>query len=257
MGQYVVDAFTDEVFRGNQAAVCVMECWPDERLMKAIARENNFSETAFTVREGDAWRLRWFTPTIEIDLCGHATLATAYALFRFHEPEADEIAFRTMSGELRVARRDGWLVMDFPAYRLEPTPVTDEMEAALGARPREAYLDRDLLLVYDDESVVRSMTPDVALVAGLPGMAACPTAPGADFDCVSRFFAPDMGIDEGPVTGSAHGMVAPYWSGRLGKDEIHAWQASERGGELLCEVRGDRVSVAGRATLYSVCELHV
>jgi predicted PhzF superfamily epimerase YddE/YHI9 len=257
MRQYVVDAFTDEVFRGNQAAVCVMEGWPDERLMKAIARENNFSETAFTVREGDAWRLRWFTPTIEIDLCGHATLATAYALFRFHAPEADEIAFRTMSGELRVARRDGWLVMDFPAYRLEPVPVTAEMEAALGARPLEAYLDRDLLLVYDDEATVREMRPDIALVAGLPGMAACPTAPGAEFDCVSRFFAPDMGIEEDPVTGSAHCMVAPYWAQRLSKDEIHAWQASERGGELLCEVRGGRVSVAGKAALYSVCELRV
>ena len=257
MRQYVVDAFTDEVFRGNQAAVCVMEEWPDERMMKSIARENNFSETAFTVREGDAWRLRWFTPTIEIDLCGHATLATAYALFRFHEPDAEQITFRTMSGELRVTRQDDWLVMDFPAYRLDPVDVTDKMEEALGARPLEAYLDRDLLLVYDDETVVRNMRPDIALVAELPGMAACPTAPGAEFDCVSRFFAPNMGIDEDPVTGSAHCMVAPYWANRLGKDEVHAWQASERGGELLCKVRGDRVFVAGEAALYSVCELQV
>lgn len=257
MRQYVVDAFTDEVFRGNQAAVCVMEEWPDERMMKSIARENNFSETAFVVREGDAWRLRWFTPTIEIDLCGHATLATAYAIFRFHEPDSETITFRTMSGELRVTRQDDWLVMDFPAYRLNPIDVTDKMEEALGARPLEAYLDRDLLLVYDDEDVVRNMRPDIALVAGLPGMAACPTAPGAEFDCVSRFFAPNMGIDEDPVTGSAHCMVAPYWANRLGKDEIHAWQASERGGELLCKVRGERVSVAGKAALYSVCELQV
>ena len=257
MRQYVVDAFTDEVFHGNQAAVCVMEEWPDERMMKSIARENNFSETAFVVREGDAWRLRWFTPTIEIDLCGHATLATAYALFRFHEPDAEQITFRTMSGELRVTRQDDWLVMDFPAYRLDPVDVTDEMEEALGARPLEAYLDRDLLLVYDDETVVRNMRPDIALVAELPGMAACPTAPGAEFDCVSRFFAPNMGIDEDPVTGSAHCMVAPYWANRMGKDEVHAWQASERGGELLCKVRGDRVSVAGKAALYSVCELQV
>ena len=257
MRQYVVDAFTDEVFRGNQAAVCVMEEWPDERMMKSIARENNFSETAFVVREGDAWRLRWFTPTIEIDLCGHATLATAYALFRFHEPDSETITFRTMSGELRVTRQDDWLVMDFPAYRLDPVDVTDKMEEALGARPLEAYLDRDLLLVYDDETVVRNMRPDIALVAELPGMAACPTAPGAEFDCVSRFFAPNMGIDEDPVTGSAHCMVAPYWANRLGKDEVHAWQASERGGELLCKVRGDRVSVAGKAALYSVCELQV
>jgi predicted PhzF superfamily epimerase YddE/YHI9 len=257
MKQYIVDAFTDQPFSGNPAAVCVMEQWPEESLMMDITRENNFSETAFTVKEDDGYRLRWFTPGGEIDLCGHATLATAYALFRFHEPGAEEITFRTASGELRVARRDGWLVMDFPAYRLEPVPVTDEMEAALGARPREAYLDRDLLLVYDDEATVREMRPDIALVAGLPGMAACPTAPGAEFDCVSRFFAPDMGIEEDSVTGSAHCMVAPYWAGRLGKDEIHAWQASERGGELLCEVRGDRVSVAGKAALYSVCELRV
>ena len=257
MKQYIVDAFTERVFHGNQAAVCVLEEWPEESLMMSITRENNFSETAFVVREGDAWRLRWFTPTIEIDLCGHATLATAYTLFRFYEPGSETITFRTMSGELRVTRQDEWLVMDFPAYRLQPVNVTDEMEAALGARPLEAYLDRDLLLVYDNEAVVRNMRPNIALVAGLPGMAACPTAPGAEFDCVSRFFAPNMGIDEDPVTGSAHCMVAPYWAGRLGKDEIHAWQASERGGELLCRVRGDRVSVAGKAALYSVGELQV
>lgn len=225
--------------------------------MKSVARENNFSETAYVVREDNAWRLRWFTPTIEIDLCGHATLAAAYALFRFYEPDAKEIVFRTMSGELRVVRRDEWLVMDFPAYRLEPVPVTDDMEAALGARPREAYLDRDLLLVYDDEAIVRNMKPNIALVANLPGMAACPTAPGSKFDCVSRFFAPNMGIDEDPVTGSAHCMVAPYWTQRLGKNEVHAWQASERGGELMCGVNGERVSIAGKATLYSECELHV
>ena len=257
MKQYIVDAFTDKVFHGNQAAVCVLEEWPEESLMMSITRENNFSETAFTVREGDGYRLRWFTPGGEIDLCGHATLATAFVLFNFYEKEAESIIFHTMSGDLFIGRRGERIAMDFPAYRLVEAPVTDEMEDALGARPREAYLDRDLLLVYDDEATVREMRPDIALVAGLPGMAACPTAPGIDFDCVSRFFAPDMGIEEDPVTGSAHCMVAPYWAQRLGKDEIHAWQASERGGELLCEVCGDRVSVAGKAALYSVCELYV
>lgn len=255
MRQYVVDAFTDQVFHGNQAAVCVMESWPDEQLMKDIARENNFSETAFVVREGAAWRLRWFTPTIEIDLCGHATLATAFVLFSFYEQDAKRITFHTMSGDLYIGRRGDLIAMDFPAYELREVPVTDQMADALGARPREAYLDRDLLLVYDDEAVVREMKPNIDLVAELPGMAACPTAPGADFDCVSRFFAPDMGVYEDPVTGSAHCMIAPYWASRLGKDKIHAYQASARGGEMVCEIAGDRVVLLGKAALFSVADL--
>ena len=259
MRQYVVDAFTEKVFHGNQAAVCVMDGWPEERLMMDVARENNFSETAFTVKEGDgAYRLRWFTPTSEVDLCGHATLATSFVLFRFYERDSESITFHTTSsGDLFIGRRGDLIEMDFPAYALNPVQVTDEMEAAMGARPSEAYLDRDLLLVYDDESTVREMRPDIERVALLDGMGVAVTAPGAAHDCVSRFFAPKIGIDEDPVTGSVHCMVAPYWGARLGKGSVSTYQASARGGEMVCELRGGRVAILGRAALFSTAELAI
>lgn len=257
MKQYIVDAFTDKVFHGNQAAVCVLEEWPEESLMMSITRENNYSETAFTVREGDGYRLRWFTPGGEIDLCGHATLATAFVLFNFYEKEAESIIFHTMSGDLFIGRRGERIAMDFPAYRLVEAPVTDEMEDALGARPREAYLDRDLLLVYDDEATVRGMRPDFEKVGQLDGLGIAVTAPGADYDCVSRFFAPKLEINEDPVTGSVHCMIAPYWANRLGKDAISAYQASARGGEMVCELRGERVVLLGKAALFSASELAI
>lgn len=257
MKQYIVDAFTDKVFHGNQAAVCVLEEWPEESLMMSITRENNFSETAFTVREGDGYRLRWFTPGGEIDLCGHATLATAFVLFNFYEKEAESIIFHTMSGDLFIGRRGERIAMDFPAYRLGEAPVTDEMEDALGARPREAYLDRDLLLVYDNEATVRGMRPDFEKVGQLDGLGIAVTAPGVDHDCVSRFFAPKLEINEDPVTGSVHCMIAPYWANRLGKDAISAYQASARGGEMVCELQGERVVLLGKAALFSASELAI
>lgn len=259
MRQYVVDAFTERLFHGNQAAVCVMESWPDETLMMAIARENNFSETAFTVNEADGcYRLRWFTPTSEVDLCGHATLATSFVLFNFYESEAKEITFHTTSsGDLVVSRRNDLIQMDFPAYTLGRVDVTDLMGEATGARPREAFLDRDLLLVYDDERIVREMRPDLESIAELPGMGVAVTAPGTSHDCVSRFFAPKIGIDEDPVTGSVHCMIAPYWVALLGKERIRAYQASARGGEMELELHGDRVSVLGHAALFSSAELCV
>lgn len=255
MKQYIVDAFTEELFHGNQAAVCVLEQWPSEVLMMDITRENNFSETAFTVKESDGYRLRWFTPGGEVDLCGHATLATAFVLFNFYEKEAERITFHTLSGDLFIGRRGGGIVMDFPAYQLNPIPVTDLMEEALGARPREAFFDRDMLLVYDDEAIVREMKPDFAKVEQLEGLGVTVTAPGASHDCVSRYFAPKIKIDEDPVTGSVHCLIAPYWAKRLGKDSIDAYQASARGGEMVCELRGDRVVLLGKATLFSVSEL--
>ena len=257
MKQYIVDAFTREVFHGNQAAVCVLDSWPSESLMMSIAFENNFSETAFTVREGDGYRLRWFTPNSEIDLCGHATLATAFVLLNFYEPDAERITFHTMSGDLYVGRRGDHISLDFPAYVCHEVPVTDAMAEALGARPREAYKDRDLLLVYDDERIVREMKPDFEKVAQLDGMGVAVTAPAATHDCTSRFFAPKIAIDEDPVTGSVHCMIAPYWARRLGKDTISAYQASARGGEMKCELHGDRVVLLGQAALYSVGELTV
>ena len=255
MKQYIVDAFTDTVFHGNQAAVCILDEWLPEKLMMDIAGENNFSETAFTVKTGEGDDLRWFTPGGEIDLCGHATLATAYVLFHYYENEADRIVFHTLSGDLFTVRRGDSIEMDFPVYSLNEVPVTDAMEAALGAAPKEAYIDRDLLLVYEDEDIVRKMKPDFGKLKQLDGMGVGITAPGKDYDCVSRFFVPELNIKEDPVTGSAHCMITPYWVKRLGKSSLKAYQASERGGELICELRDDRVIISGRAAIFAVSEL--
>ncbi len=255
MKQYIVDAFTDVVFHGNQAAVCVLDEWLSEKLMMDIARENNFSETAFTVKADEGYDLRWFTPGGEIDLCGHATLATAYVLFNYYEKDAARIVFHTQSGDLYIGRRGDCIEMDFPVYSLNEVPVTDAMTAAMGATPREAYLDRDLLLVYDDEDIIRNINPDFGRLKQLDGMGVGITAPGKDYDCVSRFFVPELSINEDPVTGSAHCMITPYWVKQLGKSSLKAYQASERGGELNCELRGDRVIISGRAVIFAVSDL--
>ena len=255
--QYVVDAFTDQVFSGNPAAVCVAdEALPDD-LMLQIARENNLSETAFPVKEGSGYHLRWFTPGGEIDLCGHATLATAWVLLHFYEPEAQQITFRTLSGELTVTRQGEQYAMDFPAYALKPVPVTPAMTAALGAEPREAWIGRDLLCVFDDPAVVENMTPDQEKLLGLDGLLTHVTAPGQDEDCVSRSFGPKCAIAEDPVCGSGHCHIAPYWTQKLGKDTLHARQASRRGGKLLCQVQGERITLSGQAVLYSAGEINV
>ena len=222
-----------------------------------LAMENNRSETAFSVKEAEVYPLRWFTPGTEVELCGHATLATAFVLFNFYDKEAESITFHTMSGDLFIGRRGEHIAMDFPAYVCREVPVTDEMEDALGARPKEAYLDRDLLLVYDDEATVREMKPDFEKVGQLDGLGIAVTAPGANRDCVSRFFAPKLKIEEDPVTGSVHCMIAPYWASRLGKTAIDAYQASARSGEMTCELQGDRVVILGKAALFSVSELTV
>ena len=255
MKQYIVDAFTDKVFHGNQAAVCVLDKWLPDKMMMDIAAENNFSETAFTVKADEGYDLRWFTPADEINLCGHATLAAAYVLFNYYESDADRIVFHTMSGDLFCGRRGDCIEMDFPAYRLNEVPVTDDMAAAMGAAPKEAYLDRDLLLVYEDEDIVRNMKPDIDKVKQLDGMGVGVTAPGKEYDCVSRFFVPELSIPEDPVTGSVHCMITPYWTKRLGKNSLNAYQASARGGKLICELRGDRVIISGKAVLFAVSEL--
>ena len=257
MKQYVVDAFTDSVFHGNQAAVCVLESWPAEELMMNITRENNFSETAFTVREGDKWHLRWFTPGGEIDLCGHATLATAFVLLNWFEKDADRVVFTTLSGDLTVQRRGELLEMEFPAYDLKRVAVTDTMADALGVRPREAYLARDLLCVLDDEQTVRTLSPDLEKIKGLDGLLVHVTARGKDEDCVSRSFAPKLSVAEDPVCGSGHCHIIPYWADTLGRDELVAYQASKRGGTLYCRREGDKIFMAGKAALYSIDELFV
>ncbi|MCI1498623.1 PhzF family phenazine biosynthesis protein [Olsenella sp. YH-ols2221] len=257
MKQYIVDAFTDQLFCGNQAAVCVVDEWPTDRLMQDIAKENRFSETAFVVREQQGWHLRWFTPGGEIDFCGHATLGTAFVLFRFYCPDAASIAFDTQVGRCSVERQGDLYVMDFPSYACTAVPVTDAMEAAIGVRPKEAYLDRDLMLVLPSEKDVRELHPDQGRLKELDGLLVAVTARGEKYDCVSRVFAPKLAIDEDPVTGSTHCMIAPYWCARLGKTELSCYQASERGGELRATLADGRVKIAGKAVLFAEAELSV
>lgn len=257
MKQYVVDAFTDKVFSGNPAAVCVMDKWLPDELMMSITIENNLSETAFCVKEGANYHLRWFTPGGEIDLCGHATLATAYTLFRFYEPELSELHFDTLSGKLIVVKNGELLEMDFPAYELAPVDVTDAMVDAIGARPRAAYMGRDLLCVMDSAEQVINAAPDQSKVMQLDGLLLHLTARGADYDCVSRSFAPKCNVAEDPVCGSGHCHIIPYWANTLGKNELVAYQASRRGGVLYTRVEGDRIVLAGKAALYSEAEIHV
>ena len=254
---YVVDAFTDAVFHGNQAAVCVMDKWPSEELMMDITRENNFSETAFTFKEGERWHLRWFTPGGEIDLCGHATLGTAYVLFRFFEANAEQLVFSTLSGDLVVTRNGDLLEMEFPAYELKPVEVTDAMEAALGVRPTAAYMARDLLCVLEDEKAVRDLVPNQEMIRQIDGLLLHVTARGREVDCVSRSFSPKLAIEEDPVCGSGHCHIIPYWADVLEKEALVAYQASKRGGTLYCRREGNKIYMAGKAALYSIDELFV
>lgn len=254
---YQIDAFTNRLFAGNPAAVCVLTEWLPDELMLAIAAENNLSETAFLVGEGGRYGLRWFTPVLEVDLCGHATLAAAFVVFRFLEPALDAVRFDTRSGELTVRRRGEWLEMDFPPRppaRAQPPPGLIE---ALGRPPREVWKARDYMAVYDSEDDVRHLAPDMAALGRVDMFAAIVTAPGSDADFVSRFFAPAVGVPEDPVTGSAHCTLAPYWASRLGKTVLRARQLSPRGGEILCELRGDRVALAGQAVLYLEGVIHL
>ena len=257
MKQYVVDAFTDRVFHGNQAAVCVLDAWLPEELMMNVTRENNFSETAFTVKEGEKWHLRWFTPGGEIDLCGHATLGTAFVLLNYYEKDEQQVVFTTMSGDLIVTRRSELLEMEFPAYELKKVDVTAAMEDALGASVKEAYIARDLLCVLDDEQTVRDLKPDLEKIKQIDGLLVHVTARGRDEDCVSRSFAPKLSVAEDPVCGSGHCHIIPYWTDLLGKDELVAYQASRRGGTLYCRREGSKIFMAGKAALYSVDELYI
>ena len=255
MKQYVVDAFTDTLFKGNQAAVCVLEQWMPDDLMRNIAKENNFFFFFFTVKENDGYRLRWFTPGGEIDFCGHATLGTSFVLFNYYEKDAEEIAFYTQVGKLIIKRDKDMFVMDFPAYKCNPVPVTEAMAEAIGVMPEAAYLDRDLLLVLQDEEQVKNLHPDQKKMAALDGLLVAVTAPGKEYDCVSRMFAPKLSVPEDPVTGSTHCMVTPYWCGRLQKDRLTCYQASERSGVLYTSLENERVKIAGKAVLFSVADI--
>ncbi|HXY40365.1 MAG TPA: PhzF family phenazine biosynthesis protein [Vicinamibacteria bacterium] len=248
---YQVDAFASGVFSGNPAAVVPLERWLDDDTMQKIAAENNLSETAFFVGGAGEYHIRWMTPSAEVDLCGHATLASAWVIFHRLDPRRSEVAFRSKSGPLRVSSDGDRLSLDFPSRPAVPADGSlSAVAEALGRRPLAVLAARDYLAVYESEHDVRCLQPDMAKTAALDRMAVIATAPGRDCDFVSRFFGPGVGVPEDPVTGSAHCTLVPYWSRRLGKPSLFARQVSARGGELWCGERGDRVSVAGRAALF-------
>jgi PhzF family phenazine biosynthesis protein len=247
---FQVDAFTSQVFRGNPAAVCLLERWLDDATLQSIAAENNLSETAYLVGGDGAYEVRWMTPKQEVDLCGHATLASAFVLFAGAEKGREEIVFRSKSGELKVRRDGDLLTLDFPARPPQPMTASEELLEGLGRPPREVWAARDYLAVFETEEEVRTLVPDYERLARVDRFAIIATAPGTRVDFVSRFFAPRQGIPEDPVTGSAHCTLVPFWSKRLGKKKLHALQVSPRGGELFCEDRGDRVAISGRAVRY-------
>jgi len=255
---YQVDAFTSAVFGGNPAGVCPLDEWLDDLLLQSIAAENNLSETAFFVPRGDHYELRWFTPRVEVDLCGHATLASAHVIFEQLDPESERVVFESQSGRLAVSRRADLLALDFPSRPPAAlAAATEDIAVRLGAPPAELRASRDLLAVFADEDAVAGLKPDIPALGELDYLGIIVTAPGRRSDFVSRFFAPRAGIDEDPVTGSAHCTLIPYWSERLGKKQLHALQVSTRGGELFCEDRGERVSIAGRAVTYLEGEIRL
>lgn len=244
---YQVDAFSGRAFAGNPAAICPLDSWLSDEQMQSIATENNLSETAFFVPEGDGYKLRWFTPGTEVDLCGHATLASAFVVFRHLAPHLESVRFHTRSGPLTVSRNGDRLTMDFPSRPPAAVEAHPELIPALGAQPKEVLAARDYLLVYESEKQVRALKPDMARLSEVDRFAVIVTAPGGDCDFVSRFFAPSKGVPEDPVTGSAHCTLIPYWSRRLGKTKLFARQVSARGGELWCEDLGERVQMSGQA----------
>jgi predicted PhzF superfamily epimerase YddE/YHI9 len=254
---YQVDAFTDSLFSGNPAGVCLLTDWLPDPVLQAIAEENNLAETAFVVQRESFFDLRWFTPSLEMDLCGHATLAPAHVIFRHLCYRNSVVRFKTRSGELAVSRNGELLTLDFPARPAVPCDTPPEMRAGLRASPTNTAKARDYLAVFETEQAVHNLQPDMAALMRLDCLGVIATAPGDDCDFVSRFFAPRAGVPEDPVTGSAHCTLIPYWAQRLGRTILHARQISPRGGELFCEHRGARVGIGGYAVTYSSGFLHV
>ena len=247
---YEVSAFTTNPFAGNPAGVCPLDSWPPDSALQGIAANNNLAETAYTVPRGNDFELRWFTSTVEVDLCGHATLAAAFVLFKERGVCADEIRFHSRSGVLTVSREGDLFTLDFPSRPASACALSEALIRGLGGKPKEVLKARDYLAVFASEAEVRALKPDFAVLKTLDCLGIIATAPGNDCDFVSRFFAPSAGIDEDPVTGSAHCTLIPHWSQRLGKTKLFARQVSQRGGELFCEQAGERVRIGGRATLY-------
>jgi len=255
---FEVAAFAARPFAGNPAGVCVLEEWLPDALLQSIATENNLAETAFILARDGFHELRWFTPTVEMDLCGHATIASAHVLFRHLGAPGASLRFQSpQAGELGVARDGDRLVLDFPSRPVAPCETTPDLVTALGRAPVGLYEARDYLAVFENEAEITALRPNFALLAALPNHGTVVTAPGNDCDFVSRFFAPAFGIDEDPVTGSTHCNLIPFWAERLGKQTLFARQLSKRGGELFCELRGDRVRIGGEAITYLTGEIEV
>lgn len=250
LSMWQVDAFTSRVLAGNPAAVVPLEAWLDDALMLAIAAENNLSETAFLVHESAGWRIRWFTPAIEVELCGHATLASAHVLMNHLEPGRDGVTFASRSGPLVVTRQGERLALDLPAYPCRRIDTPRLLVEALGAEPTEAWLGVKMMAVFEREAQVLALAPDMEKVKRIEAFGVIATAPGERSDCASRYFVPQAGVPEDPVTGAAHCQLVPYWAKRLGKPKLYARQVSRRGGELWCEDRGERVTLAGHAVDY-------
>jgi len=254
---YHVDAFTRKTFSGNPAGVCLLDTWLDDRLLQKIAAENNLPETAYIVKDGEVFQLRWFTPEQEIDLCGHATLASAFILNLTRTNDPQPYQFETKSGRLTVHKHGDVFAMDFPSRPAEPCHVPPELIKGLGADPNAVLKARDYLAVFTTEEEIKALNPDFAVLALLDCLGIIVTAPGHTVDFVSRFFAPGAGIPEDPVTGSSHCTLIPYWAEQTGKEALIARQVSKRGGELFCENKDDRVIIGGQAFLYSVGTLTI
>jgi predicted PhzF superfamily epimerase YddE/YHI9 len=253
---FIADAFTDEAFKGNPAGICILSNWLSDELMQNIAKENNFSETAFIVRRDGHWDIRWFTPSCEFDLCGHATLASAFVIMEVVEPGLREVKFRSVSGDLSVAKEGSLYVLDFPSRPAKKIDALPAIEESLGVRPDSYYLSRDHLVLLENAEQVKDLQPDFRALRKIPDMIGLiATAKGNDCDFVSRYFAPEDVGSEDPVTGSAHCTLIPFWSGRLRKTEMTAKQLSSRGGTLYCRYMGDRVKIGGNAVLYMSGEI--
>jgi len=247
---YQIDAFATKIFEGNPAMVCPLESWLSDELMQNIAQENNLSETAFFVKENNVYALRWFTPTSEVNMCGHATLASAYVLFECMDYEEKKITFSTKSGLLKVRREKNRYLMDFPIQVIEPCDISEQIEEAFGVKPLATFASMDYIVVFENEEDVVNAKPNLALLKALDLRGVCITAKSIEYDFVTRFFAPRIGVDEDPVTGSAFTQLVSYWADVLGKDKMIAKQVSKRGGKVHCRLKGDRVEIGGRAKKY-------
>jgi len=254
---FQVDAFTSKLFCGNPAAVCPLESWTCDKILQSIASENNLSETAFFVRENYGYRIRWFTPTCEVDLCGHATLASAYIIFNEIDSTVSNIKFFSNSGELNVTRNSDLISLDFPSLPPKISQNPEKIYSAFNIKPIEVLEADDYLLIYDNQQQIKNILPDLNLLKEIDLRGVIVSSKGKDCDFVSRFFAPKYGIDEDPVTGSAHCTLIPYWSEKLGKKKLHAIQLSKRGGELFCEMKNDRVIISGHAVKYFSGEIFI